>query len=65
VLTWKAREKSVPVTLEWSGTAKGAWLAAELTRCGKPDRQSLDAGHGGRVDVRAIRENEPVVVRVR
>ncbi|MDX6458872.1 MAG: hypothetical protein QOE55_2569 [Acidobacteriaceae bacterium] len=68
VLTWKAREKSVTVTLELEPELpKVRGFAAELNQVwGNLIDNALDAvDHGGRVDVRAIRENETVVVRIR
>jgi signal transduction histidine kinase len=68
VLTWKAREKSVTVTLDLEPELpKVRGFAAELNQVwGNLIDNALDAvDHGGRVDVRAIRENETVVVRIR
>jgi len=68
VLTSKAREKSVTVTLELEPELpKVRGFAAELNQVwGNLIDNALDAvEHGGRVDVLAIRENETVVVRIR
>ena len=68
VLTSKAREKSVTVTLELEPQLpKVRGFAAELSQVwGNLIDNALDAvAHGGRVDVLAIRENETVVVRIR
>ena len=68
VLTAKAREKSVTVTLKLEPELpKVRGFAAELNQVwGNLIDNALDAvDHGGRVEVLAIRENETVVVRVR
>jgi signal transduction histidine kinase len=68
VLTSKAREKSVTVTLELEPQLpKVRGFAAELSQVwGNLIDNALDAvAHGGRIDVLAIRENETVVVRIR
>ena len=67
VLTSKAREKSVTVTLELAPELpKVLGFAAELSQVwGNLIDNALDAvADGGRVDVLAIRENETVVVRI-
>ena len=68
VLTSKAREKSVTVTLELEPELpKVRGFAAELNQVwGNLIDNALDAvAEGGRVEVLAIRENETVVVRIR
>jgi signal transduction histidine kinase len=68
VLTSKAREKSVTVTLDLEPKLpKVRGFAAELSQVwGNLIDNALDAvDHGGRVDLQALRENETVVVRVR
>ena len=68
VLTWKAREKSVTVTLELEPELpRVRGFAAELSQVwGNLIDNALDAvDHGGRVEVLAIRENGTVVVRIR
>jgi signal transduction histidine kinase len=68
VLRWKAREKSVTVTLELEPQLpRVRGFAAELSQVwGNLIDNALDAvDHGGRVEVLAIRENETVVVRIR
>ena len=68
VLTSKAREKSVTVTLKLEPELpKVRGFAAELNQVwGNLIDNALDAvEHGGRVDVLAIRENGTVVVRIR
>jgi signal transduction histidine kinase len=68
VLTSKAREKSVTVTLELEPELpKVRGFAAELSQVwGNLIDNALDAvDHGGRIDLLAIRENETVVVRIR
>ncbi|MGB8535440.1 MAG: ATP-binding protein [Acidobacteriaceae bacterium] len=67
VLTSKAREKSVTVTLELEPELpKVRGFAAELSQVwGNLIDNALDAvDHGGRVELLAIRENETVVVRI-
>lgn len=67
VLTSKAREKSVTVTLQLEpGLPKVRGFAAELSQVwGNLIDNALDAvDHGGRVDLLAIRENETVMVRI-
>lgn len=68
VLTSKAREKSVTVTLQLEPELpKVRGFAAELSQVwGNLIDNALDAvDHGGRVDLLAIRENETVMVRIR
>jgi signal transduction histidine kinase len=68
VLTSKAREKSVTVTVDLEpGLPKVRGFAAELSQVwGNLIDNALDAvDHGGRVDLLAMRENGTVVVRIR
>jgi len=68
VLTSKAQEKSVAVTLEQeAGLPKVRGFAGELNQVwGNLIDNALDAAmKGGRVDVLAKRENQSVVVRIR
>jgi signal transduction histidine kinase len=68
VLTSKAREKSVTVTVQLEpGLPKVRGFAAELSQVwGNLIDNALDAvDHGGRVDLMAVRENGTVVVRIR
>jgi signal transduction histidine kinase len=67
VLTSKAREKSVTVTLKLEPELPNVrGFAAELNQVwGNLIDNALDAvDYGGRIDVLAIRENETVVVRI-
>jgi len=67
VLTSKAREKSVTVTLELEPELpKVRGFAAELNQVwGNLIDNALDAvANGGRVDVDAVREGKTVVVRI-